>query len=155
MAHQVETILAQIVTTLKAGGTDAGARVYRGRTLPVAASEGAGDVINVYEGDESSSLADQQARNKQRSLNVMVELHHRGLPTDQEDPGSVDTAMNDFLREVEIAIEADFTLAGTCMLCTHTGTRRERASADKEYRLVTLDLQVLYRTLRTDPAVKT
>ncbi len=40
MAHQVETILARIVTVLKAANTDAFTRVYRGRTVPSEEIEG-------------------------------------------------------------------------------------------------------------------
>ena len=153
MAHQVETILAAIVTILKAGGTDAGTRVYRGRTLPVEAAESGGDVINVYEGDESSSLDDVNSR-KIRELAVFVELHKRALPADQNDPGAIDTAMNDFYREVEVALEADFSLGGSCRNFVHTGTQRERGDADREYRVLTLNLAVHYRTLRTNPATQ-
>jgi hypothetical protein len=153
MAHQVETILASIVTILKAGSTDAGSRVYRGRTLPVDSPEGGGDVINVYEGDESSALDDVNSR-KISELQVFVELHKRALPADQNDPGSVDTSMNDFYREVEVALEADFSLAGSCRNFIHIGTQRERDSADREYRVLTLNLAVHYRTLRTNPAVQ-
>lgn len=151
MAYQAETILASIVTILKAGSTDAGTRVYRGRTLPVDAPEG--DVINVYEGDESSSLDDVNFK-KTRDLQVYVELHKRALPTDQNDPGSVDTAMNDFARKVEVALEADPSLAATCLWMEHTGTQRERDKADREYRVLTLNLVVHYRTQRTNPAVQ-
>lgn len=153
MAHQAETILASIVTILKAGSTDAGARVYRGRTLPVDATEGGGDVINVYEGDESSSLSDLNTR-KRRELQVHVELHKRALPTDQNDPGAVDTAMNDFARKVEVALEADFSLGAACDWFEHTGTGRERDDADREYRVLTLNLSVRYRTVRTNPAIR-
>ena len=151
MAHQAETILASIVTILKAGSTDAATRVYRGRTLPVEAVET--DIINVYEGDESSQLDDVNTR-KIRMLQVFVELHKRALPADQNDPGSVDTAMNDFYREVEIALEADFSLAATCRNFTHVGTKRDRGDADREFRVLTLELMVHYRTLRLNPAVQ-
>lgn len=151
MAHQAETILAAIVTILKAGGTDAGSRVYRGRTLPVEAAEG--DVINVYEGDEVSSLDDVNSR-KLRQLTVNVELYKRALPTDQNDPGSIDTALNDFIREVEVALEASFSLGGVCRNFIHTGTQRARGDADREFRVATLTLQVIYRTLRVDPATQ-
>lgn len=155
MAHQVETILAAIVTILKAGSTDAGTAVHRGRTVPVEAAENSGDVINVYEGDESSNVNIRATEYmKARELQVYVELHKRGLPTDQNDPGSVDTAMNDFCREVEVALEADPSLSGACLWFEHTGTRRERADGDREYRVLTLDLTVHYRTQRTNPAVQ-
>jgi hypothetical protein len=153
MAHQAETILASIVTILKAGSTDAGTRVYRGRTLPVDSTEGGGDVINVYEGDESSALDDVNYK-KVRDLQVYVELHKRALPTDQNDPGAIDTAMNDFAREVEIALEADPSLGSTCLWMEHSGTSRESDKADREYRVLTLNLTVHYRTVRTNPAVQ-
>lgn len=153
MAHQVETIMAALVTLLKAGGTDAGTSVHRGRTLPVEAAENSGDVINVYEGDEDSALDDVNYK-KTRALQVFVELHKRALPTDQNDPGSIDTAMNDFYREVEVAIEADPYLSASCLWCEHTGTKRERGDADREYRVLTLNLMVHYRTVRTNPAVQ-
>ena len=44
------------MTLLKNASTDAGNRVYRGRTVPVDAPEG--DVVLVYEGDEESGHAD-------------------------------------------------------------------------------------------------
>lgn len=153
MAHQAETILASIVTILKAGGTDAGTAVHRGRTLPIEAAENAGDVILVYEGDETSGLSDLNTR-KKRELQVFVELHKRSLPADQNDPGAVDTAMNDFAREAEIALEADYSLAGACDLFVHTGTQRERDGADRELRVLVLNLAVHYRTVRTNPAVR-
>lgn len=153
MAYQAETILASVVTILKAGGTDAGSRVYRGRTLPVESAEGGGDVINVYEGDEQSRLDDVNSR-KIRTLQVFVELHKRALPSDQNDPGSVDTALNDFAREVEFALEADFSLGGSCRNFVHVGTTRERDHADREYRVLTFELAVTYRTLRTNPATQ-
>lgn len=151
MPHQAENILASIVTLLKAGGTDAGTRVYRGRTIPVEAAES--DVINVHEGDEDSTPHDVNAL-KLRILDVFVELHKRAASANVNDPGAVDTAMNDFYREVEIALEADTTLAGTCMKFEHVSTSRERAEADAEIRVLTLGLKVYYRTLRTNPAVQ-
>jgi hypothetical protein len=153
MAHQAETILAAIVTILKAGSTDAGTAVYRGRTLPVEAAENSGDVINVYEGDETSALDDVNFK-KTRELQVFVELHKRALPSDQNDPGSIDTAMNDFYREVEVALEASPSLSASCLWFEHTGTQRERDKADREYRVLTLNLLVHYRTVRTNPAVQ-
>ena len=153
MAHQAETILAAIVTILKGGGTDAGQFVYRGRTLPVDFAENGGDVINVYEGDESSALDDVNFK-KTRELRVYVELHKRALPSDQNDPGSIDTAMNDFYREAEIALEASPSLSGSCLWFEHVGTKRERDSADREYRVLTLELAVHYRTVRTNPATQ-
>lgn len=152
MPHQCETILAQIVTTLKNASTDAGNRVYRGRTLPVEDSEGNGDVICVYEGDEDSALHDVNTL-KLRILDVFVELHNRATPTDQNDPTALETAMNDFCREVEVALEASVTLNNTCMKFEHVTTRRERgAKGEKERRILTLGLKVYYRTLRTDPS---
>lgn len=156
MAHQAETILAAIVTILKAGSTDAGATaVHRGRTLPVEFAENGGDVINVYEGDESSNVNIRSTEYmKVRELQVYVELHKRALPSDQNDPGSIDTAMNDFCREVEVALEADPSLSGSCLWFEHTGTRRERGDGDREYRVLTLNLTVHYRTQRTNPAAQ-
>lgn len=151
MPHQAENILASIVTILKAGSTDASTRVYRGRTLPVEAAEG--DVINVYEGDEESAPHDVNAL-KLRILDVFVELHKRAASSDVNDPGAIDTAMNDFCREVEIALEADTTLGATCMKFEHISTSRERDQANAEFRVLTLGLKVYYRTLRTNPAVQ-
>lgn len=153
MAHQIETILAALVTTLKAANTDALTRVYRGRTLPVEASEGGGDVINIYEDDESIDLNDVNFF-KIRNQTVNVELHKRDIPDDVNDPGAVDAAANEFLRQVEVAIEADFRLGGTCMAVQHVGTRRDRADADQEFRVITVNLNVRYRTQRTDPEVQ-
>jgi len=154
MPHQCENILAAIVTLMKNASTDAGTRVYRGRTLAVEEAEGAGDVINVYEGDENSNPDDVNTR-KLRSLEVFVELHKRATPTDVNDPTSLETAANDFLREVEVALEASVTLSGTCLKFEHQSTRREREGrADREYRVVTLGLVVVYRTLRTDPSTQ-
>jgi hypothetical protein len=157
MAHQAETILAAIVTILKAGSTtDAGQAVYRGRTLPVEAAENSatGDVINVFEGDETSSLRDLNVPGgKLRTLQVFVELHKRASSTDQNDP-SIDTLMNEFLRKVEVALEASFTLGGVCDKFVHTATQRARDGASQEFRVVTLELQVSYSTQRTNPAIR-
>lgn len=152
MAHQAETILASIVTTLKTAATAAGNSVFRGRTLPVEAEENAGTVINVYEGDEASSLLNMNG-GKRRALDVFVELQLRLLPSSQTDPTPIDTAMNEFARAVEVALEADFTLGATCQKFEHVATLRDRENADEEYRALTLHLVVTYRTLRTNPAV--
>lgn len=152
MAHQCETIVAAIVTLLKAGGTDAGTRVYRGRTVPPEAAEG--DVILVYEGEEDSSHLDVNGL-KDRYLDVAVELHKRATVTDVNDPTAIETAMNDFYREAEVALEASYNLSGTCQQFQHVFTRRERnGDGDQETRCLTLGLRVHYRTLRTNPEVQ-
>lgn len=153
MPHQSENICAAIVTLLKNAATDAGNRVYRGRTLPVEEAEGTGDVINVYEGDEESKPDDVNTR-KVRVLEVFVELHKRSSPTDVNDPTSLETAANEFLRKVEVALEASITLTSTCLKFEHTSTRRERSQAAREYRVTSLTLLVMYRTLRLDPATQ-
>lgn len=155
MAYQAENIAASIVTILKAAGTDAGTAVHRGRTLPIEVAENSGDAINVYDGDETSNVNIRSTEYmKVRELRIYVELYKRTLPTDQNDPTSIDTALNDFARKVEVALEADPTLAGTCLWFEHDGTQRDRADADREYGELTLNLMVHYRTQRTNPAVQ-
>jgi hypothetical protein len=152
MPHQCENILASIVTILKAGGTDASTRVYRGRTVPPEAAEG--DVILVYEGDEESAPDDLNYR-KVRTLDVAVELHKRATAADVNDPGAIETAMNDFYREAEVALEASVNLSGTCLKFEHVFTQRERnGEGDQETRCLTLGLRVHYRTVRTDPGTQ-
>ncbi len=153
MSHAAENIVASVISILTAAATVAGNSVYGSPDVAIAEDDNDGAVIAVFEGDEESELHSETSNSiKARWLELFVELHFRGSVVDPKNPRGVDTAANDFLRQVEVALEADQTLGGKCLTFKHTNTKRERDSKVQSLRVYTLRLVVQYRTARTNPS---
>jgi len=150
MAHHRETLVEGLRDILQAAGTSMSTRFYRGRKLPVEDAELPAGLV--YQGDEQSELNDVNSL-KRRGLETFIEVHHKSDPAVLNDP-DIETKLNELAREVEVALEADFTLGGRCMTFVHVGsiTRIEEAESDRG--AIRLQLNIQYRTLRTDPAVQ-
>jgi hypothetical protein len=148
--HHRETLLAGLVTIIKNASTSCGNRVYRGRRIPIEDAEL--PVALVYQGDEESDLNDQNHLLR-RVLEVFVELHQKNTPTTINDPG-IDTALNELARQVEVAVQADATLGGLCLIALHVGTQTQSEDAEADRGRIRLQFSILYRTQRTDPSVQ-
>jgi hypothetical protein len=150
MAHHRETLVEGLRDILQAAGTSMGSRFYRGRKLPVEDTELPAGLV--YQGDEQSELND-VASLKRRGLETFIELHQKSDPAVLNDP-DIETKLNELAREVEVALEADFTLGGRCMTFVHVATLTSIEEGESDRAVIRLQLNIQYRTLRTDPAVQ-
>lgn len=147
MTHRRETLLAAIVTQIKAAATTVGNKVYRGRRLPVEDAEL--PVCLVYQGDEASEFNDLATDLKRRRLNVTIEIHQDSDPATLNDPG-IETALNALSEEIEDALEADFTVGGNALFFEHQSTTVDIETGEVDRGVIRLGLMVDYRTVRTD-----
>ncbi|HKQ24092.1 MAG TPA: hypothetical protein VJT81_06585 [Burkholderiales bacterium] len=150
MAHHRETLVEGLRDILRAAGTTIGSRFYRGRQLPVEDTELPAGLV--YQGDEQSPPDDVRSL-KRRGLETFIELHHKSDPATLNDP-DIETKLNELAREVEVALEADFTLGGRCLFFIHVGTLTRIEDGDSNRGTIRLQLNVQYRTLRTDPSIQ-
>lgn len=153
--HQRETILNSIVTILVTAATAAGDRVFRARED---AFEPDADLpaIVVWQGDDATRLDDQHY-SKRHDFEVTIELYAKILrpTTDDSTEVTVETELNALAEEVEIALEADFSLGGTCLKFSDNGASKpDIRNNDREYAMMPYSLTVDYRTLRTNPATQ-
>lgn len=150
MAHHRETLIEGLRDLLQAAGTSMGSRFYRGRKLPVEDTELPAGLI--YQGDEESRFDSETSDHlKRRGLETFVELHHKSDPTALNDP-DLETKLNELAREVEVALEADPTLGGRCLFFMHVGSVTRIEDGESDRGAIRLQLNIQYRTLRTDPS---
>lgn len=153
--HQRETILNSIVAILVAASTAAEGRVFRARADDL---DPATDLpaINIWQGEDPTQLNDQHY-SKRHDFEVTIQLcvKNTRTPTGDSTEVSIETALNNLAEELERALEADFTLGGTCLKFDDNGAGKpDIRNNDREYAVMPYSITVLYRTLRTDPAVQ-
>lgn len=140
MAHPRKLIRQSAVDRL-VGVTAAGARVFKARQVPFKQSEL--PALAVYTPDEEVETTRSTApRELERTLQLVVEAM-----TESGTPSDVDDAADDLSEQVEAAIDADPTLAGTA-----TDTLLARVESDvfsesgKNHGLVRMTFMVFYET---------
>jgi hypothetical protein len=150
MAHHRETLIEGLRDLLQAAGTTLSTRFYRGRQLQVEDTELPAGLI--YQGDEQSEPDDVRSL-KRRGLETFIELHQKSEPAALNDP-DLETKLNELAREVEVVLEADPTLGGRCLFFVHAGTLTRIEEGESNRGTIRLQLNIQYRTLRTNPAVQ-
>lgn len=150
--HHRETLVEGLRDILQAAATSMGTRFYRGRKLPVEDTELPAGLV--YQGDEQSELESATSDSiKRRGLETFIELHHKSDPATLNDPG-IETLLNELAREVEVALEADPTLGGRCLFFVHVGSVTRIEDGESDRGAIRLQLNIQYRTSRTDPSVQ-
>jgi len=149
MAHKRDTLLAALVAQIVAAGTSCAARVYRGRELAVEDAELPAALV--YHGNEASELNDVDSL-KLRKLEVTIDLHQATTAVDLNVPG-IESALNTLAQEVEDAIESDPTLGASALFFMHVGTELDIAAGEVERGVISLRLDVIYRTQRTNASL--
>jgi len=146
MTHRAETIV-DTVTTLLTGLTTTGSRVFRGRAIPVDVSQGPAllvfmgpdAIVNRLNFDKIDSL-----------LSVYIEAYVK-----QND--APDTVLNTIREEINIAMQADYTLGlgnGFVINTIENDTLEPVLSheTEKNTAVQRFQYEVHYRRTRTDPS---
>lgn len=151
--HQREVVHDAIIAALKAGSTDAGARVFMDRKIPDRKIEL--PLIAVYALDEKVTPESAQIapRELTRSLSLVVEAWVAAKIADEDQDQSVTRDAYRLDEQIETAMHADPFFGGACGDCILDETEFEPVdSGDRAMMLILKTYIVTYRTLAPEPA---